>query len=77
MAGLKQMTLFCSPQAAGLVDIAPALLQNREYFFWAGGIFIPHIDYKTKQLLLSYPSGVMVSLTILQLSNLGVAFSAC
>lgn len=53
MAGLKQMTLFHALQTAGLVDIAPALLQNREYFLWAdsvlGGIFIPHIDYKTKQ----------------------------
>lgn len=48
MAGLTQ-TLFHALQAAGLVDIAPASLQNREYFFCAGGIFIPHIDYKTKQ----------------------------
>lgn len=45
--------LFHALHATRLVDTAPVLLQRREYFFWAdsmlGGIFIPHIDFKTKQ----------------------------
>lgn len=78
MAGLTQ-TLFHALQAAGLVDIAPASLQNREYFLLGWWYFYSsyRLQNKTKQLLLSYPSGVMVSLTVLQLSNLNVAFSVC
>lgn len=82
MAGLKQRWLSHALHATRLVDTAPALLQRREYFFWAvsvlGGIFIPHIDFKTKQSSCCLATPLeRSSLTILQLSNPNVEFFAC
>lgn len=85
MAGLKQrskMRLSHALHATSVVDTVPALLQRREYFFWAvsvlGGIFIPHIDFKTKQSSCCLATPLeRSSLTILQLSNPSVEFFAC
>lgn len=49
--------------------------------FWAGfmlgGIFIPHIDFKTKQRSCLATPLEGQSLTMLQLSNLNIAFFTC
>lgn len=74
----RMLQLGCTPAflCAGAAGFGVGMM------FWAGfmlgGIFIPHIDFKTKQSCCCLATPLEgQSLTMLQLSNLNIAFFAC